>query len=86
MARIVDCRPDVEIDSGEVIDQLEPLVGLRRQSGRRESGDRSAQDNFDEQDLSVLGEIITNPDLEWADWNRLGMAFFAASGGSDRRP
>jgi hypothetical protein len=33
--------------------------------------------------LAALSEIIANADREWADWNRLGMAFFAASGGSD---
>ena len=38
---------------------------------------------LDEQDLAALREIIANADREWADWNRLGMAFFAASGGSD---
>ena len=38
---------------------------------------------LDEHDLAALGEIIANADREWADWNRLGMAFFAASNGSD---
>ena len=33
--------------------------------------------------MAALSEIIANADREWADWNRLGMAFFAASGGSD---
>jgi putative DNA primase/helicase len=38
---------------------------------------------LDEEDLLALGETIANPDLEWADWNRLGMALFAASAGSE---
>jgi hypothetical protein len=54
LARIVDLRPDVEIEPSEVVELLEPLIPVQRAGGRRR-----------------------------ADWNRLGMAFFAASNGSE---
>ena len=82
LARIVDLRPDVEIDPSEVVELLEPLIPVQRAGGRRRG--RSPHDfELDDQRLAALGEIIANPDREWADWNRLGMAFFAASNGSE---
>jgi hypothetical protein len=84
LARIIDLRPDVEIDPAEVIEQLEPLVPAQRRDQRAPSGGSSSLlSQLDDEDLSALGEIIANADREWADWNRLGMALFAASGGSD---
>lgn len=81
LARIVDCRAAMEIDPEEVIDLLDPLVP-RSGSGRTRSSGASPCE-LSAEDLSALGEIIANNDRDWADWNRLGMAFFAASGGDD---
>ena len=82
LARIVDLRSEVEIDPAEAIQQLEPLIPLPRKSGRPRVG-AALPPQLDEQDLLALSEVIANADREWADWNRLGMALFAASGGSE---
>jgi Primase C terminal 2 (PriCT-2) len=82
LARIVDLRPDVEIEPSEVVELLEPLIPVQRAGGRRRVGAQHDSE-LDDGDLATLGEIIANPDREWADWNRLGMAFFAASNGSE---
>ena len=82
LARIVDLRPDVEIEPSEVVELLEPLIPVQRAGGRRR-GSSQHDSELDDHDLAALAEIIANPDREWADWNRLGMAFFAASNGSE---
>jgi predicted P-loop ATPase len=82
LARIVDVRPDVEIEASEVIDLLEPVVPAQCAGGCRRGGSQHDCE-LDDHDLAALGQIIANPDREWADWNRLGMAFFAASNGSE---
>jgi P4 family phage/plasmid primase-like protien len=81
LARIIGLRPDVEIEPSEVVELLEPLIPVKSASGRR--GGPQHDSELDDDDLEALGEIIANPDREWADWNRLGMAFFAASNGSE---
>jgi hypothetical protein len=82
LARIVDLRPDVEIEPSEAVEVLEPLIPVRCAGGLQRKGAQHASE-LDDQALAALAEIITNPDREWADWNRLGMAFFAASNGSE---
>lgn len=82
LARIVDLKPDVEIDPSEAIELLEPLIPMPRTRGPSRAG-RVAISELDEQDLAALSEIIANADRDWADWNRLGMALFAASSGSE---
>jgi predicted P-loop ATPase len=82
LARIVALKPHVEIDPSEAIELLEPLIPMPRTRGPSRVGTPAIAE-LDEQDLAALSEIIANADREWADWNRLGMAFFAASGGSD---
>lgn len=82
LARIVALRPEVEIDVAEAIELLEPLIPRSRGCGRSRIG-TALPPQLPEQDLQALGEIIANADREWADWNRLGLALFAASGGSD---
>ena len=82
LARIGALRSEVEIDPSEVIETLEPLVPARRRN-RGAPARALSPSQLEDEDLLALGETIANPNLEWADWNRLGMAFFAASGGSD---
>jgi hypothetical protein len=82
LARIVGHRPDVEIESAEVIELLQPLVPAQRRSRSAPTG-APLPPQLTDGDLLALGETIANADREWADWNRLGMALFAASGGSD---
>ena len=43
-------------------------------------------DSDDEVNLKAVGEaviFIANPNLPWAEWNRIGMAIFRATGGSE---
>src|SRR5215831_3081267 len=43
-------------------------------------------DSDDEVNLKAAGEaviFIANPNLPWAEWNRIGMAIFRATGGSE---
>jgi hypothetical protein len=82
LARIVDHRPDVEVEPAEVIELLGLLIPPSRSGGRHRVG-AALPPQLDERDLQALADIIANPDREWADWNRLGMAVFAASGGSE---
>jgi hypothetical protein len=82
LARIVDLRPDAEIEPAEAIELLQPLLPAQRRNRRTPTGAPQLPQLADE-DLPAVAETIANPDLEWAKWNRLGLAFFAASGGSE---
>jgi Primase C terminal 2 (PriCT-2)/Virulence-associated protein E len=82
LARIVDLKPDVEIEPAEVIELLQPLLPAQCRN-RRAPGGTPLPPQLTDEDLLALGETIANADREWADWNRLGMALFAASGGSE---
>ena len=93
LARIVAYRPDREIHLDDAIDLLDGAVGQADlkppQTGATASTPGSSADAAD---LLALAHAIPNavdPDPlrdqaeRWAFWNRIGMAFFAASGGSD---
>ena len=82
LTQIIDLRPDVEIEPAEAIELLDPLIPMPHKRPRPCVG-TAAISELDEQDLVALSEIIANADREWADWNRLGLALFSASGGSD---
>ena len=82
LAWIVALKPDVEIDPSEAIELLKPLIPMPCTRGPSRVGS-AAISELDERDLVALTEIIANADRAWADWNRLGMALFAASGGSE---
>ena len=58
LARIVDLRPDVEIEPSEVVELLEPLIPVQRATGG--AGGRSQHAELDDDDLAALGEIIAN--------------------------
>jgi hypothetical protein len=59
---------------------------LRRSAGAR-LADRAAAGIDDSpspaNDLAAVARTIPNPDVGWDEWNRLGMAFYRASEGSD---
>ena len=89
LCRIVASR-DREIDLHEAAAKLaasRPAVAQPRpEAPRAEPGNLS--DMIDVQlhhfrRVVELAEDIPNPDLDWAEWNRLGMAFWAASSGSE---
>jgi predicted P-loop ATPase len=80
LARSVGLKPNVEIEPAEVVELLQPLLPGQHRN-RRAPGGGLLPPQLTDRDLLALGEMIANPDLEWADWNRLGMALYAASGG-----
>lgn len=82
LARILELRPEVELVPGEVIELLQPILP-REPLGSRSTAGPAGTPLLEAADLLALAEVIANPDRDWADWNRIGLAFFAASGGSE---
>lgn len=91
LCRIVASQ-DREIDLHEAAAALAAAIrpderAPRAEAPRPERGNLS--DVFDDghvhhrRRVVDLAEMIPNPDLDWAEWNRLGMAFWAASSGSE---
>jgi len=83
LARIVALHPEVELDPSEAIELLQPVVPRGFNAGKRKGQKAPTSPRLEDGDLRALGEVIANPDRSWEDWNRLGLALFAASGGSD---
>ena len=82
-ARIVEYNPDSEIDLDDALGELEGLEILRSEAEDSGSTTRQAHPTGDDDLLHACAARITNSDLEWAAWNRLGMAFWRASEGSE---
>jgi hypothetical protein len=90
LARIVYLEPDREIDLGDALDRLETAAaahGLMVEVMMVEvippASSVSAGLAEDEDDLASLAAVIPNADLDWQAWNRVGMAFWGASGGNE---
>jgi hypothetical protein len=71
--------------AGKCRSSAELLTGLRQIAATPASehvvnSDLAAADLLD---LATAMQTIGNPDLEWGDWNNLGMAIWSASGGSE---
>jgi putative DNA primase/helicase len=75
--RIVGGNPEREIDLVDAVAMLRDAVGSYEVDGVKRIGDPTAPLAWVEEAL----KRIPNGDLEWADWNRLGMAIFAATAG-----
>jgi putative DNA primase/helicase len=66
--------------TGRYADQLREALGL---AGKPGSGEAFAYDPDErDADLDALADIIPNDDEPWHAWNSIGLAFYAASGGS----
>jgi hypothetical protein len=83
LAHIVEENPDGEISLEDVLSELEGLALLRGEAGEGLSSTPEPGPMADDDLLEACAERIPNPDLDWAAWNRLGMAFWRASGGSE---
>lgn len=93
LAWIVAYRPDREIHLDDAVDLLDGAVGQAGLKPPQSDAPASMPGSpADATDLLALAHAIPNavdPDPlrdqaeRWAYWNRIGMAFFAASGGSN---
>jgi hypothetical protein len=81
LARIVEGNPEAEIILEDALAELEGLAALRGVSGREHKPGVSPTADGDL--LLACAERIENRDRQWADWNRFGLAFWRASGGSE---
>lgn len=93
LTRIVERHHDSEISLEDALAELEGLTILRagadQGKARAPGSDPAADGNL----LRACAELLTNPlppkelgqELrgDWDDWNRIGMAFWRASGGSE---
>jgi hypothetical protein len=84
LARIIAYAPDSEIHLEEALSSLEDAANLRDvplddQPRRTNGNSTTAEDD----DLMALAHAIPNNDEDWERYNLIGMAFYAASGGSD---
>jgi hypothetical protein len=84
---------DNEIDLGEALALLQDTAGLHLANGAASSGaslksafglnrGRKPEADNHEDVVSAL-KVIPNKDLDWHGWNRIGMAVFAATAGSE---
>jgi hypothetical protein len=69
---------DNEIDLDEALDLLREATGAQCLSTVPRA--QKPQSSTSE-DVAAALKVIPNKDLEWRDWNHIGMATFAASGG-----
>ena len=84
LVTILEENPDSEIDLGDVLSELEGMAILRDDISPRSPVPVPAADPATDGELLLqCAERIPNPDLEWAAWNRLGMAFWRASNGDE---
>lgn len=83
LARIVE-QNDTEIFLADVLSELEGLSILRGETAEPHAEPDPEHDPTGDADLLMAcAERIDNADREWADWNRLGMAFYRASEGDE---
>ena len=94
LATIVACS-DNEIDLAEAVEILREATGTRdfSSAGRGANGKQFDFNVFgfstsklrapDDAAATSALSVIPNNDLEWVDWNRIGMMTWAATGGSE---
>ena len=85
LARINECEPGQEVHLEDVLDALEAAANMRciplDDQPHRTNGNVTVAEN---DDLMALARAIPNNSaIQWESWNNTGMAFWAASGGSD---
>ena len=84
LARIVEENPDSEISLKDALSELEGLEILRDEAAGERGKDTPYSDPTGDADLLMeCAKRIPNQDLDWAAWNRILMAFWAASNGSE---
>jgi putative DNA primase/helicase len=70
--------------SFDLIDRLPPFPeDLAQRLDKTGQGEASDDPQADPQRVAAAMRVIPNPDLGWDQWNKFGMAIYAATGGSD---
>src|SRR5262249_55599702 len=95
LSRIVEYNAETEISLAEALEKLRRAVaqsevprGNHQQNDRgngrhRHDGfDRAGAPQADKFDVVAALAVIPYRDVHWDDWNRMGLATFAATGGS----
>ena len=85
MVRIV-ATSENELDLDEALAILREATGVAAQSEAGAANGASAGSNLrspEAEDVAAAVARIPNEDVEWAEWNRIGMAIWAASGASE---
>ncbi len=80
-----------EIDLDEALGRLREAAGAQVTGGATAVVDADADASFPErklqaahpEDIAAALKVIPNKDLPWVEWNEVGLATYAASGGSD---
>ncbi|MFO1037304.1 MAG: phage/plasmid primase, P4 family [Geminicoccaceae bacterium] len=83
LARILEENTDSEIVLNDALSELEGLEALRDSVDTRHWHPPSSCSTGDADLLLGCAERIENAELPWAAWNRIGMAFWRASQGSE---
>ncbi len=85
LARIVALNEDAEIDLGDALDRLREAVAAR--GGDPNTADYTTRKISEPEanffDIASAVAVIPNDDVGWDEWNKVGMATWAASRGSE---
>ena len=82
IARIVALNEDAEIDLGEALERLREAAADAGQESEPLSEHASGELAADPFDVIAALLVIPNADVGWDEWNKIGMAAWAATGGS----
>jgi hypothetical protein len=84
LARIV-FESEHEIDLADALAILREAVGVLPEATRPHvSAGDSEREASNHDDVIAIADILPNQDLSWADWNKRGMTFWAATNGSEK--
>lgn len=84
MATIIASNPDNEIHLEDALVRLQEAVETAGLSGQRTSGPKvSGVPEASPLDIAAALDAIPNSDVGWDEWNRIAMATWRATGGSE---
>jgi hypothetical protein len=89
LARIGSVRLEAEIDLADALERLRGAVDTADgATGADGSAESSAKPDLllrasTDRDVAAALAVIPNPELPWDEWNRIGMAAWAATAGSE---
>ena len=75
-------NPDAEIDLGDALARLREAAAAAGQQSEPASEHEAGEPGADPLDVAAALAVIPNDDLPWSDWNRVGLATWAATAGS----